>query len=84
MNKRQYKKYDYNKACGLLKRGSYRKRRIMNRKSEVASIKSARRCGYNYWNGWEKGYPNRYRVKAILNKNYLTFEKERRKRHECI
>lgn len=63
MNKRKAKKKaDKDLMCGL----SYRDRRISNRYSHELSIDLARKERINYWEGWNKGYPNRMRIRQIL------------------
>lgn len=42
---------------------SYSKKRKMDRKSHVSSIACARKAGENYWDMWDRGYPNRTRIR---------------------
>ena len=53
---------------------SYHKKREHIRKSHVMSIDYARKQHENYWDGWTKGYPNRLRLRTLLN--CLTSKKE--------
>lgn len=63
MNKRKAKKKENNSFLHYL---SYRDRRISNRYSHELSIDLARREHRNYWDGWNKGYPNRMRIRQLL------------------
>jgi hypothetical protein len=45
---------------------SYSKKRKMDRKSHVSSIACARKAGENYWDMWDRGYPNRTRIRTYF------------------
>ena len=47
---------------------SYREKRQYSRETHELSIDYARKEGRNYWDGWEKGYPNRLRYRTILSR----------------
>lgn len=45
---------------------SYSQKRKMDRKSHVESIACTRKAGENYWDMWDRGYPNRTRIRAYF------------------
>ena len=68
MNRRKAKKKENKLYCfgdGNRRLFSYHEKRQYSRESHELSIAYARKEGRNYWDGWEKGYPNRYRINKI-------------------
>lgn len=63
MNKRKSKKKE---SKDLFVGGSYRDTRIYNRRSHEFSIAVSRHEHFNYWCTWDRGYPNRTRIRRIL------------------
>ena len=45
---------------------SYSQKRKMDRKSHVSSIACTRKAGENYWDMWDRGYPNRTRIRTYF------------------
>lgn len=45
---------------------SYSQKREIDRKSHVESIEYARKAGENYWGMWDRGYPNRTRIRTYF------------------
>lgn len=61
MNKRQAKKKEANYY-----ELPYRERKEINRRAHELSINLARKENRNYWEGWDRGYPNRFRIKNFF------------------
>ena len=64
MNRRQAKKA-YMKQFLMCK--TYSATRAEIRHQHFMSIDKARKEHRNYWEGWNRGYPNRYRIKQWFN-----------------